>query len=259
MGVMDLFSLKGRLSVVTGAARGLGRAMSEAMADCGADIAVLDINLEMAQKTAGEISEKYGVKSEAFYVDVAKYESCRQACEEVLEKWDHVDVLLNNAGICINQDAQDVPLSDWHRVIDINMNGVWYMSQLIGRQMIRQKSGSIINLSSMSGFVVNTPQGQVSYNASKAGVIHMTRSLAAEWVGYNIRVNSIAPGYMDTDLVHKTLEADGPWARRWMELTPMKRAGRPEELGPLAVYLASDASSYMTGSIIVIDGGYMVW
>lgn len=259
MGVLDLFSLKGKTAVVTGAARGLGRAMSEALADCGADIAVLDIDIKTAEETAKYIQSTYGVRSKAFYVDVAKYESCQQACDSVIQEWNHIHILLNNAGICINVDAQDMPLADWTKVIDINMDGVWYMSQIVGRVMIQQKGGNIINLSSMSGFIVNTPQGQVSYNASKAGVIHMTRSLAAEWADYNIRVNSIAPGYMDTELVHKTLMDDGLWARKWMELTPMKRAGKPSELGPLAVYLASDASSFMTGSIVVIDGGYMVW
>ena len=259
MGVMDLFSLKGKTAVVTGAARGLGKAMSEAMADCGADIAVLDIDIETAKATADFIQATYGVKSKAFYVDVAKYDSCQQACDAVMDEWGHIDVLLNNAGICINVDAQNMSLADWTKVIDINMNGVWYMSQIVGRVMMKQKGGNIINLSSMSGYIVNTPQGQVSYNASKAGVIHMTRSLAAEWVDYNIRVNSIAPGYMDTDLVHKTLVENGPWARKWIEMTPMKRAGNPAELGPLAVYLASDASSFMTGSIVVIDGGYTIW
>ncbi len=259
MSVMELFSLKGKVAVVTGAARGLGKAMSEALADCGADIAVLDIDLNMARQTACEIADKYGVRARAYHVDVAAYDFCQEACDAVMAEYGRIDILLNNAGICINQDAQDMSLNDWTRVIDINMNGVWYMSQIVGRIMIGQMSGNIINLSSMSAFIVNTPQGQVSYNAAKAGVVHMTKSLAAEWADYNIRVNSIAPGYMDTDLVHKTLVEDGPWARKWMEFTPMKRAGRPEELGPLAVYLASDASSFMTGSIVVIDGGYTIW
>lgn len=259
MGVLDLFHLTSKTAIVTGAARGLGKAMAKAMADCGANIAVLDIDLATAATTAREIADEFKVETEAFYVDVAQYSSCEEAYANVIERWGTVDILLNNAGICINQDAQDVPQEDWHKVIDINMNGVWYLSQIVGRGMIQQKSGNIINLSSMSGYVVNTPQGQVSYNASKAGVIHMTRSLAAEWAPYNVRVNSIAPGYMDTDLVHKTLEEDGPWAKRWMDFTPMKRAGKPEELGPLAVYLASDASSFMTGSVVVIDGGYTLW
>ncbi len=259
MKTLDLFRLDGKVAVVPGAARGLGKAMASAMADCGANIAILDIDKEAAEATAQQMQKDYGIFASAHYVDVANYDSCSQACEEVVKVHGTIDVLLNNAGVCMNEDSQNVKVEDWNRVVDINMNGVFYMSQIAGRIMIAKKSGNIINLSSMSGYVVNTPQGQASYNASKAGVIHMTKSLAAEWVDYNIRVNTIAPGYMDTDLVHKTLEADGPWARRWMDLTPMKRAGRPEELGPLAVYLASDASTFMTGSCIVIDGGYTIW
>lgn len=259
MGMLDLFCLNKKVAVVTGGAKGLGAAMAEALAQCKADIVLLDIDLERAHSTAQSIAERYGVKAKAFFVDVAKYESCQRASDAAIEEFGRIDILVNNAGICINQDAQDVPLEDWHKVIDINMNGVFYMSQIVGRRMIAQKSGNIINISSMSGMVVNTPQGQVSYNTAKAGVIQMTKSLAAEWVGYNIRINTIAPGYMDTDLVHKTLEEGGPWATRWMQLTPMNRAGKPEELGPLVVYLASDASSFMTGSVVVIDGGYMVW
>lgn len=259
MHVLDLFRLSGKLAAVTGAAQGLGKAMAEAMADCGADIAVLDLNMKKAQETADYIAEKYKVRSKAFQVNVADASDCQRAVEEVYKEWGHIDVLLNNAGICINEDAENVPLEHWHKVIDINMNGVWYMSQAVGKIMIGQKYGNIINVSSMSGFIVNDPQGQVSYNTSKAGVAHMTKSLAAEWVKYGIRVNSIAPGYMDTDLVHKTYEADGEWARRWNSMTPMKRPGRPEELGPLAVYLASDASTYMTGSVILCDGGYTIW
>ncbi len=259
MHVLDLFKLDNKLAVVTGAAQGLGKAMAEAMADCGADIAVLDLNEDKASETAKYIEETYGVKSRAFQVNVADAEACQKAVDKVYEEWGHIDILLNNAGICINEDAENVPLDSWHKVIDINMNGVWYMSQAVGRIMIEQKYGNIINISSMSGFIVNDPQGQVSYNTSKAGVAHMTKSLAAEWVKYGIRVNSIAPGYMDTDLVHKTYEADGEWARRWNSMTPMKRPGRPAELGPLAVYLASDASTYMTGSVILCDGGYTIW
>lgn len=259
MHVLDLFKLDGKLAVVTGAAQGLGKAMAEALADCGADIAVLDLNFTKASETAAYIEEQYQVRAKAFQVNVADASSCQKAVDLVHEEWGHIDILLNNAGICINEDAENVSLESWHKVIDINMNGVWYMSQAAGKYMIGQNGGNIINVSSMSGFIVNDPQGQVSYNTSKAGVAHMTKSLAAEWVKYGIRVNSIAPGYMDTELVHKTYVEDGEWARRWNSMTPMKRPGRPEELGPLAVYLASDASTYMTGSVILCDGGYTIW
>lgn len=259
MHVLDLFKLDGKLAVVTGAAQGLGKAMAEALADCGADIAVLDLNFTKASETAAYLEEQYQVKAKAFQVNVADALSCQKTVDLVHEEWGHIDILLNNAGICINEDAENVSLESWHKVIDINMNGVWYMSQAAGKYMIGQNGGNIINVSSMSGFIVNDPQGQVSYNTSKAGVAHMTKSLAAEWVKYGIRVNSIAPGYMDTELVHKTYVEDGEWARRWNSMTPMKRPGRPEELGPLAVYLASDASTYMTGSVILCDGGYTIW
>lgn len=259
MHVLDLFRLDQKLAVVTGGAQGLGKAMAEAMADCGADIAVLDLNVDKAAETAKYIENKYNVKARAFQVNVADADACYKVVEKICKEWGHIDVLLNNAGICINEAAENVPLENWHKVIDINMNGVWYMSQAVGKIMIKQNHGNIINISSMSGFIVNDPQGQVSYNTSKAGVSHMTKSLAAEWVKYGIRVNSIAPGYMDTDLVHKAYEEDGVWARRWNSLTPMKRPGKPEELGPLVVYLASDASTYMTGSIILCDGGYTIW
>lgn len=260
MKVLDLFKLEGKVAVVTGGAQGLGKAMAEAMADCGADIAILDLNIKKAEETAKQISEIYNVKSKAFVLNVADRDSCQKAVNEVCKEWDTIDILLNNAGICINQNAEDVPAEDWKKVIDINMNGVWYMSQIVGKIMIANGTkGNIVNVSSMSAIIVNDPQGQVSYNTAKAGVSHMTKSLAAEWTKYGIRVNAIAPGYMDTDLVHKTYVEDGEWARRWNSLTPMKRPGRPEELGPLVVYLASDASTYVTGSIVVIDGGYTIW
>lgn len=259
MSTLDLFRLDKKLALVTGAAQGLGKAMSEALADCGADIAIADLNVEKAAITAAEIAEKYGVRAKAFKLNVADAADCQKVVDEVYAEWGHIDVLMNNAGICINQEAENVPLSDWHKVIDINMNGVWYMSQAVGRIMIKQGGGNIVNTSSMSAVIVNDPQGQVSYNASKAGVSHITKSLAAEWAKYNIRVNAIAPGYMDTDLVHKTYVEGGEWAQRWNSMTPMHRPGRPEELGPLAVYLASDASTFVTGSIVLIDGGYTIW
>jgi NAD(P)-dependent dehydrogenase (short-subunit alcohol dehydrogenase family) len=257
---LELFSLKGKKVIVTGASRGLGRAMAEAIADVGADVAVLDIDYGAAEKTAAEIAVKYGVECRAYGVDVSDYGQCQKAVDEAVKVWGgHVDVLLNNAGVCHNQEAEDVSLEDWHRVININMNSAWYMSQIVGRIMIKQRKGSIINLSSMSGVVVNNPQPQASYNVSKAGLMQMTKSLASEWARYNIRVNSIAPGYMDTEICRPNLAPGQPWGEWWLKCTPMGRPGQPAELGPLAVYLASDASSFMTGSIILIDGGYTVW
>jgi NAD(P)-dependent dehydrogenase (short-subunit alcohol dehydrogenase family) len=234
--------------------------MAEAMADVGAAIAILDIDYGVAKETAAEIARNYGVDCGACGVDVSDFGQCQKAVDEVIRAWGgRVDILLNNAGVCHNQEAEKVSLEDWHRVININMHSAWYMCQIVGRIMIKQGKGSIINLSSMSGLVVNNPQPQASYNVSKAGMIQMTKSLASEWARYNIRVNSIAPGYMDTEICRPNLAPGRPWGEWWMKCTPMGRAGLPAELGPLAIYLASDASSFMTGSIILIDGGYTIW
>jgi NAD(P)-dependent dehydrogenase (short-subunit alcohol dehydrogenase family) len=166
---------------------------------------------------------------------------------------------MNNAGITKWCPAESVIEEDWKEVMDVNLNGLFYCSQAAARQMIKQqRGGRIINIASMSGYIVNRPQPQASYNTSKAAVIHLTKSLAAEWAPYNIRVNAIAPGYMDTAMTHKAFE-DPAYGPIWTDSIPMRRPGRPEELAPLAVFLASEASSYVTGSTILIDGGYTAW
>jgi NAD(P)-dependent dehydrogenase (short-subunit alcohol dehydrogenase family) len=259
MSVLDLFKLDGKMAIVTGGSRGLGKGMAKGLASAGADLAIVGRNLETAKKTAAEFADAYGVKALGFSADVSDPDACQRVVDEIMKEWDKVDVLINNAGICHNEEAETVAVKDWNRVIDTNMNSAWYMSQIVGRIMIKQGGGNIINLSSMSGVVVNWPQPQASYNTAKAGMIMMTKSLASEWWQYNIRVNSIAPGYFDTDLCHEALSEGNPMGKVWLERTPMARAGEPDELGPIAVYLASDASSFVTGSIILIDGGYTIW
>ncbi|GAH85699.1 unnamed protein product, partial [marine sediment metagenome] len=152
-------------------------------------------------------------------------------------------------------EAEAVPADEWHKVMDVNLNGLFNCCQAVGRAMIKAGGGSIINIASMSGLVVNVPQCQASYNASKAAVIHLTRSLAVEWARHHVRVNAISPGYMDTPMARPHFE-DPKFGGVWMDRIPMSRPGRPEELGPAAIFLASDASSYVTGSNLVIDGGY---
>lgn len=257
--VMDKFSLKGYTSIVTGAATGLGKAMARALAEAGSNIVIADIDVDGAGKTAKEIREN-GVEVLVVKCDVTNRDDCKNAVEKTIEAFGKIDVLINNAGICIHRNAEDMTWDEWHKVIDVNLNGVFNMAQAVGREMIRQKSGSIINISSMSGIIANTPQGQCAYNASKGGVIMLTKSLASEWVVHNIRVNTIAPGYMKTELTRLFFEQGDPeMIKKWMDFTPMGRAGTPDELGGLAVYLASPASSFATGSVFVIDGGYTVW
>ena len=169
-----------------------------------------------------------------------------------------LDFIMNNAGITKWKEAENVSEEDWMEVMNIDLNGLFYCCQAAAKQMIKQGGGRIINIASMSGLIVNHPQCQASYNTAKAAVIHLTKSLATEWAQYNIRVNAIAPGYMEGPMAGPFFN-DPKMGGVWMDGIPMKRPGKPEELGPVAVLLASEASSYMTGTTVVIDGGYTVW
>ena len=254
----DLFSLRGQMAMVTGGAQGLGKAMATALATYGADIALMDLNLPLAEASAAEISTATGARCLAIRGDVTNPVDVQAAVDAIVQACGRLDVLVNNAGIVINIPAEEMSLLDWQRVIDINLTGVFLCAQAAGRQMIRQGGGRIINIASMSGIVSNTPQPQVSYNASKAGVIMLTKSLAGEWARHNIRVNAIAPGYMRTALTAAAFERPETY-EQWLVPTPMKRPGEPAELGGAVVYLASEASSFVTGHVLVVDGGYTVW
>lgn len=258
MNILEKFSLKGKTAIVTGGAQGLGYAMAEAMAQAGANIAIADINLPLAKQAAEEIKQ-YNTNCIAVYCDVTDEDSANKAVGEILDQLGSLDILLNNAGICIHENSEDVTLDNWHKVMGVNLDGVFIMTKAVAPWMVKNKQGAIVNISSMSGVIVNTPQNQASYNASKAGVIHLTKSLAAEWAPYNIRVNTIAPGYMLTAMTEPTFTEKGPMVKRWMNMSPMNRPGLPEELGGAIVYLASDASSFTTGSVLVVDGGYTCW
>ena len=258
MSIMNKFCLSGCCAIVTGAAMGLGNAIAGALADAGSDIVIADIAGEKAEAAAAAIREK-SVRASFIPCDVTCPGDAENLAQTVLAEYGRIDVLVNNAGICVHAPAEDMRLEDWRKVMSVNLEGVFILSQVIGRVMIRQKKGSIINIASMSGLIVNTPQPQCGYNASKAGVIMLTKSLAAEWARYNIRVNAIAPGYMRTELTRPFFEGNSPMVQRWMDLSPMGRPGEPDELGGIAVYLASDASSFATGGVFVIDGGYTAW
>lgn len=255
--VLDKFSLKDRVGIVTGGGRGLGRTFCRAYAEAGAHVVVAEIDAQTGPDAAAEIE---GLGRRALYVetDVTDRESCFAMVRKTLDTFGKVDFIMNNAGTVHHDHAESVSEADWKRVIDVNLNGVFYCCQAVAGPMVKRRSGSIINIASMSGIIVNYPQSQASYNASKAAVAHLTKSLASEWAQHNIRVNAISPGYMRTDMTAPLI--DNPeYGGRWLEATPMKRAGNPEELAPLAVFLASDASSFMTGAEVVIDGGFTIW
>ena len=255
MSVLDSFSLAGRTAVVTGSTRGLGRAFAHALAQAGANIVVVGRDEDAARQVEAEVVS-LGVGVEVVLADVTRRPDVERILERTVAAFGRADVLVNNAGACIHKPAVDVTDDEWDSVMDVNLRAVWIASQVFGRHMIEQGGGSIVNIGSMSAAIVNRPQWQPAYNASKAAVHHLTRSLAAEWAPSNVRVNALAPGYMHTDMspVHEP-----QYQRNWIEDAPQNRAGESDELGPAIVFLASDASSFMTGSVLTIDGGYSVF
>lgn len=255
MNVLDQFDLSGKTAIVTGSTRGLGRAFADALAQAGANIVVVGRDAESAQRVSAEIAAS-GNRSIGVGADVTSRDDIERMLAESVDAFGRVDILVNNAGVCIHKPAVDVTDEEWRYVMGVNVDGLWMTSQIVGRHMIGNGGGSIVNIGSMSASIVNRPQWQPAYNASKAAVHHLTRSLAAEWAPHHVRVNALAPGYMRTDM---SPVDDPELYRYWIEDAPQQRAGEPEELGGAIVFLASTASSFMTGSVLTVDGGYSVF
>lgn len=247
----ELFSLEKQVAFVTGGGRGIGKVFCQTLAEAGADVAVLDIDLKTAQQTANEI-EAMGNSTLALQADVTRLDEVERVVEQTVNKFGRIDICVNNAGICIHENAENMTEYQWDSVVDINLKGVFLCCSAVGRVMIKQGRGKIINVASMSGSIVNRPQPQVAYNASKAGVVMITKSLAVEWAQHGIRVNAISPGYTLTEMT-KTVSHYFP---TWEHMVPMKRLCEPEELRGALVFLAADASSYVTGHNLAVDGGY---
>jgi len=245
MGVLDAFRLDGRVAVVTGGNRGIGLALAGALHEAGARVAVA------VRDPASAPDDVTAVRA-----DVTNAASVREMLVEVTDRLGPVDVLVNNAGVCFHRPAFEVPDDEWRAVWDVNVDGVWNCSRVVGQQMVERGSGAIVNIGSISAQIVNRPQWQPAYNASKAAVHQLTKSLAAEWAPYGVRVNALAPGYIKTEMAPVDDPAFKP---HWVDVAPMRRYALPEELGPSVVYLASDASSFATGSVLVVDGGYTLW
>jgi NAD(P)-dependent dehydrogenase (short-subunit alcohol dehydrogenase family) len=253
--ILSLFKLDGEKAIVTGAGRGLGREIALGLAEAGADIAVIDKMPKECEDTAEEI-RKLGRKAIAIESDVTAEDDVIRSVKEAKDEFGKIDILVCNAGICSWSPAEDMEFEAWKQLMDINLNGVFLYCKWVGKEMIKQKKGSIINVSSMSAYIVNVPQKQCHYNSSKAAVIHLSKSLAVEWAPYNIRVNAVCPGYMMTPLLKL---ADKEILDEWISYTPQKRIPDPDELKGIFVFLASRAASYFTGSAIVADGGYSLW
>jgi len=250
----DLFTLKNKVAIVTGGNQGIGKVVAGYLADAGADIVIWDLN--DAAAVANEIAAEYGVRTGAIQVDVTDPEAVAAAIAKSAEMMGTLDLLFNNAGICLHKNALDVAPSEWLKIIDVNLNGVFFVAQAFGKYLVANgKTGNIVNTAPMSGTIVNIPQGQASYNSSKAAVAHLTKSLAVEWAPHGIRVNSISPGYIRTEMTGNVRQ---DWQDIWVSSIPFKRMGTPEELAGAVIYLLSDASTYTSGCDMIIDGCFTV-
>jgi len=255
---LDRFNLKGRVAVVTGGAQGIGSACVEALAEAGAHVFIADMNVKGAAHAHAEMKAK-GYATDSIEMDVTNSAQVDACAARIMAEKGRVDILVCNAGVARSEaPAEDVADERWLGVLDVNLNGVFWCCRAFGRHMLAAGRGSIVTVGSMSGVIVNKPQPQAYYNASKAAVHHLTKSLAAEWAARGVRVNAVAPTYVNTPLTAfaKTNKA---MYDTWIEGTPMARMGEPDEIAAVVLFLASDAASLVTGSIVLADGGYTCW
>jgi NAD(P)-dependent dehydrogenase (short-subunit alcohol dehydrogenase family) len=255
-----IFHFDGRRFVVTGGARGIGYAIARLAAASGATVAVLDLEGANPEASAAKLRDEVkNAEIVSGICDVSSYEQVAAARDALEARWGApADTLVNNAGIGYNAPAEEMSVAEWERMLSVNLSGVFYCSQVFGGRMIKQRSGWIVSIASMSGIIVNRPQPQVAYNVSKAGVIMLTKSLAAEWAPHGVRVNAVAPGYIHTSLVEQFLGTD-TLRDYWTGGTPLGRMGTPEEIANAVAFLASSQASFVTGATLVADGGYTLW
>ncbi len=260
MSVLDRFRLDGRRLFITGGSRGLGREMALAIADVGADVVLVGRDRDSLEKTAADIRH-LGRTANILAADVGVPNECEQACQQALDQFGPFDILINNVGgRRINVPVEDQTLEQWQQILDINLTSTFLCTKLIGGAMVKRgQGGRVINIASISGMVANRGIGGRSYETSKAAVIQFTRALATDWAPHRITVNSICPGGFMTEPNIRWAAQNPAIIDTFKQQIPAGDFGQPEDLGPLAVYLASDAARYVTGAAIVIDGGYTLW
>ncbi|XP_041317931.1 uncharacterized protein LOC121350570 [Pyrgilauda ruficollis] len=254
--ILERLRLDGRVAYVTGGGQGIGRAFAHALGEAGAKVAVVDLVLAKAEAVACELSLK-GIKSLALAADVSKPEDVQRMVDAIVARWGTVHIACNNAGINLNSASEETSLEEWDKTFNVNLRGLFLCCQAAGRIMLNQGYGKIINTASMASLIVPHPQKQLAYNASKAGVVKLTQTLGAEWIDRGVKVNCISPGIVDTPLIRS--RELRPLVRRWLADIPAGRLAQPTDLQAAVVYLASEASDYMTGHNLVIEGGQSLW
>ena len=255
---LEKFKLSGKTAVVTGAGQGIGLACGEALAEAGAKVVIADRDPDAAEKGHASLKAK-GYDAEIALMDVTDSAVVSEVADRLVARYGKVDILINNAGIARSETpAETVTDEHWLNVVDVNLNGTFWCCRAFGKHMLDARSGAIVNIGSMSGFIVNKPQEQCYYNASKAAVHHLTKSLAAEWGARGVRVNAVAPTYVETPL-NAFVKNNPRMFDAWIGGTPMARLGQVDEVASVVLFLASDAASLMTGSIVLVDGGYTCW
>lgn len=256
MDIKKLFSLEGKKGFITGGAQGIGKTIAMAYSQLGGEVAIVDLNYEKSLETAEQIASETGVKCIALGCNVTDPASVAKMIADYEKKLGTIDFAVNNAGIFTPDAALEIAPDVFKSVIDVNLNGVFFTAQAAAKLMVKQKrAGSIISTASMSAHIINQPQTIANYCAAKAGVVHLTKALAVEWAKYNIRVNCVSPGYIQTELIASLKDLLPVWSSKMPEGS---RLGFPEDLIGIFVYLASDASLFATGADFIVDGGYTI-
>ncbi|WP_273835236.1 SDR family oxidoreductase [Guptibacillus sedimenti] len=253
MNVMQLFDLTGKTAIVTGGGRGLGKQIAEGFAEAGANVVICSRKREACEAVSEQLKEA-GVKSLAFECDVTNQEQVQDVVDATMKEFGRIDILVNNSGASWGAPVVEMPLQAWHKVMEVNVTGTFLFAQAVGKEMIKQRSGKIINIASVAGLGGADPRymDAIGYNTSKGAVITFTKDLAVKWGSYNINVNAIAPGFFPTKMSKGLIDAGG---ERMLETTPLNRFGTDDDLKGAALFLASNASNYVTGDILIVDGG----